>query len=307
MAVRVGVIGVGYLGQHHARIYSELKDVELAAVSDFDSSRAEEIGSKYGCRYFSDYSEMLGICDAVSIVTPTITHRDIALECLKAGKDILVEKPITQNIIEAKEIIEAAAKKNLILQVGHLERYNPAVSAASKMTTTPRFIEADRLSPFLGRGTDVDITLDLMIHDIDIIFSLVRARLVGIKASGESLMTEKIDLARAWLEFENGCGALLTASRISSEKQRSLRIFQDDSYIAVDYQNQAVTRYSKSGEELSAEVMSPEKKEPLKEELKDFIECVKTRKRPMVSGTEAMNALDTALKITEIIKENRRN
>jgi predicted dehydrogenase len=307
MAVRVGVIGVGYLGRHHARIYSELKEAELAAVSDFDGSRAEEIGSKYGCRYFSDYSEMLGICDAVSIVTPTITHRDIALACLKAGKDILVEKPITQNIIEAKEIIKEAEQKNLILQVGHLERYNPAVSAASKMTTAPRFIEAERLSPFLGRGTDVDITLDLMIHDIDIIFSLVRSRLTRIKASGESLMTDRIDLARAWLDFENGCGALMTASRISPEKQRGLRIFQDDSYIAVDYQNQVVARYFKSGKELLSDVMSSEKKEPLKEELKDFIDCVITRKRPLVSGTEAMNALDTALKITELIKGNRRN
>lgn len=307
MAVRVGVIGVGYLGQHHARIYSDIKDVELAAVSDFDSIRAEEIGSKYGCRYFSNYSELLEVCDAVSIVTPTITHRDIALDCLKAGKDILVEKPITQNIIEAEEIIKEAEKKNLILQVGHLERYNPAVTAASKMTTAPRFIEAERLSPFLGRGIDVDITLDLMIHDIDIIFSLVRSRLVGIKASGESLMTDKIDLARAWLEFENGCGALMTASRISPEKKRSLNIFQEDSYIAVDYHNQEAKRYFKSGEELLSDVMSPEKQEPLKEELKDFIECVKTRKRPLVSGTEAMNALDTAMKISEIIKGNRRH
>lgn len=304
VALRMGVIGVGYLGQHHARIYSELDDAELVAVADVDSERAKNIAKSYGCRSFPGYTDIITMCDALSIVTPTISHYEIAIACLAAGKDIFIEKPITEDINEAKAIVEKADCNNLILQVGHLERYNPAVIAASEVIKEPRFIESERLSPFLGRGIDVDVTLDLMIHDIDIVMSMVQSELKDIRAIGESIITEKIDVAKAWLEFDNGCKALITASRLSPEKKRRVKIFQKDAYISIDYQTQELRRYFKTGSDISFDVIKPENKEPLKEELKDFVNCVKNRSRPRVSGNEAMQALEIALRITEILKGN---
>ena len=302
MAVRVGVIGVGYLGQHHARIFSGLEGVELVGVADSESKRAGEIADKYGCRPFAEYTDLVDACDALSIVTPTTTHHAIAMVCLNAGKDLFIEKPITESLEEAKDIIATAEKNRLILQVGHLERYNPAIIAATEMIKAPKFIEAERLSPFLGRGIDVDVTLDLMIHDIDIVLSMVRSKVKDIRATGDRIMTGKVDVAKAWLEFENGCKALITASRLATEKMRKLRIHQEDSYISIDYQSQEVRRYFKHGTDISFDVVKPENKEPLKEELRDFISCVQNRKRPMVSGKEAMDALEIVLKINEMLK-----
>jgi predicted dehydrogenase len=301
MPVRVGVIGVGYLGQHHARIYSGLDDVELVAVADSDKDRADTLARKYDCGSFTRGEDILGLCDAISIVTPTVTHHKIALDCLRAGKDLLVEKPITGDVSSAKDLFEEAEKRNLILQVGHLERYNPAVVAAAELVENPRFIEAERLSPFQGRGTDVDVTLDLMIHDIEIVLSMTRSALKDIRAFGQVLITDKFDIAKAWLEFEDGCKAMITASRVAPEKERKLRMFQRDEYIAVDYQRQEVKRYFRDGSGMGQEAIKPEKREPLHEELKDFISCVEGRRKPRVSGLEAMNALDVALKITEML------
>lgn len=302
MPRRIGVIGVGYLGRHHARIYSELDGAELVAVSDLDAVKAGEIAATYGCRSFSDYKEMLGLCDAVSLVTPTTTHRAVAMDCLRAGKDVLIEKPITENIGEAEDLIGEAGKRDLVLQVGHLERYNPGILAAEGMVRSPRYIEAERLSPFLGRGIDVDVTLDLMIHDIDIVMSLAGSKPVEIRAAGERLLTDKIDVAKAWLEFGNGCKAFITASRLEPEKQRRLKVFQKDSIISVDYQTHEVRRYFKKDQAMAFDVVNPENKEPLKEELKDFLDCINKRTRPKVSGEEALEALKVALKITGIIE-----
>lgn len=302
MPVRVGVIGVGYLGQHHARIFSGLDDVELVGVADTETVKAGEIAEKYGCKPFADYADLVGACDALSIVTPTTTHHAIAMVCLNAGKDLFIEKPITESLEEARDIIEAAEKKGLILQVGHLERYNPAIVAATEMIKAPKFIEAERLSPFLGRGIDVDVTLDLMIHDIDIVLSMVRSKVKEIRATGDSVMTGKIDVVKAWLEFESGCKALITASRLATEKSRKLRIHQEDSYISIDYQSQEVRRYFKHGTDISFDVVKSENKEPLKEELRDFISCLQNRRRPMVSGKEALDALEVVLKISEMLK-----
>jgi predicted dehydrogenase len=299
--LRMGVIGVGYLGRHHARIYSELEGVTLTAVADADAAVGREIAERYGCPFFSAYRDILPLCDAVSIATPTTTHHAVAIECLTAGKDLLVEKPITVTIEEADDLIEAAEKWGRILQVGHLERYNPGLLAAAEMIKQPRFVESDRISPFLGRGTDVDVTLDLMIHDIDIVLSIVQSRLVEIRAIGERVLTDKVDVAKAWLEFENGCKALITASRLAQGKQRRLRVFQKDSFVSVDYQNHEVRRYYKDGAEIACAVATPENKEPLKEELKDFVQCVRTRSRPKVSGIEARDALRVALRITEMV------
>ncbi len=305
MAVKVGVIGVGYLGQHHARIYSELDEAELVGVVDIDKKKADTFASKYGCESFADYRDILGKVDALSIVTPTTSHYSVALACLKSGKDILIEKPITVTIEDADELIAASKNKDCIIQVGHLERFNPAMLAVSEMVKEPLFIESERLSPFLGRGTDVDVTLDLMIHDIDIILSLTGLPVKEIRAVGAKVLTDKIDVAKAWLEFENGCSALATVSRLSPEKQRRLKIFQKDSYISVDYQSCEIRRHIREGERISYDVIKPENKEPLKEELKDFIRCIKGRRRPKVSADEGRNALKVVLEISNSIKNGR--
>ncbi len=302
MPVKVGVIGVGYLGRHHARIYSEIEEAELIAVVDIDKTKADALAKEYNCNSIYNYREIIDKVDALSIVTPTTTHYSIAYECLNAGKDLLIEKPITETVEEAEELIKLSKEKNCIIQVGHLERYNPAILSASELITEPLFIESERMSPFLGRATDVDVTLDLMIHDIDIILSLIDVSVKDIKAVGAKVLTEKIDVAKAWLDFENGCTALSTVSRLSPEKRRILKIFQKESYLAIDYQQSEITRHYMSGEKMLSEVIRPEKKEPLKEELKDFLYCVKNRKRPRVSAKEGRNALSVVLKINEMIR-----
>ncbi len=301
MSIRIGVIGVGYLGRHHARIYSALDGAELTAVADTDGDKAAEIAALYGCKSFSNHKGLLALCDAVSIVTPTTTHYEIAMDCLKAGKDVLIEKPITSGLKEGEDIIKEAALRNLILQVGHLERYNPGVIAASGIIRDPWFVEAERLSPFTGRGIDVDVTLDLMIHDIDIVMSIVQSKPADIRAAGQSVLTKKIDLAKVWIEFENGCKAMITSSRLSPEKQRRLMVFQKDSYVSVDYQNGEVRHYFEDGRDMSCDILRPELKEPLMEELRDFIRCVKTRNRPKVSGREALDALQIVVKINQMV------
>ncbi|WP_333652844.1 Gfo/Idh/MocA family oxidoreductase [Dissulfurispira sp.] len=322
--INVGVIGVGYLGQHHARIYSELGSelgsVRLVGIVDTDRNRAGEISDKYGCEVFSDYRDILGKVDALSIVTPTTMHYQTALDCIKAGKDILIEKPITATVEEADKLIDAADKAGTIIQVGHLERFNPVFPAACSLVDKPMFIETERLSPFLGRGIDVDITLDLMIHDIDIILALISQKpeknpdspihlfahlpIKDMKVTGAKVLTDNIDIAMAWLEFSNGIQALMKASRVSFEKSRKLKIFQKDSYLLVDYQNMEMKRFYKKGSnEIIQETINIEKKEPLKEELKDFTECVISRRRPVVSATEGRDALKIALQIGEKIKK----
>jgi predicted dehydrogenase len=304
LAVKIGVIGVGYLGQHHARIYSEIEEAELSAVVDTDKEKADSFAGKYGSKSYTDYRDILQKVDALSIVTPTTTHYSIALDCLRAGKDVLIEKPITVSVEEADGLIMEAGKQGCIIQVGHLERYNPAVLSASDMIREPLFIESERLSPFLGRGTDVDVTLDLMIHDVDIILSLVALPVKEIKAVGAKVLTEKIDVAKAWLEFENGCMALATVSRLSPEKLRRLKVFQRESYILIDYQNSEIKRYFKSEEGISFEITKPQKREPLKEELKDFISNVRERRRPRVSAIEGRDALKVVTEITEKIRNS---
>jgi len=303
VSLRIGVIGVGYLGQHHARIFAGLEDVELVGVSDANRARSEEIAATYGCASFDDWKELAGQCDAVSIVTPTTTHHKIALACLKAGKDVLIEKPITENLEEARELISEADAGNRILQVGHLERYNPGIVAAAELIHEPRFIEAERLSPFLGRGTDVDITLDLMIHDIDIVTGFVQSAVKSISATGDRVLTGKIDAAKAWIEFENGCKALITASRLATEKVRRLKVHQKDTFISIDYQSQEVRKYFKDANGIAFDVIRPESREPLKEELKDFVSCVLGRSCPRVSGREATQALEIVLNINEMLKQ----
>lgn len=305
MDIRVGVIGVGHLGQHHARIYSELEGVCLEAVVDSDISRAKEVAQRYNCRAYSNYKDIIDSLQAVSIVVPTSVHYEIALDCLKRGKDVLLEKPITEKVIEAKRLISESEKKGLILQVGHIERYNPAVIAASKYIEEPVFFEAERVSPFLGRASDVDVTLDLMIHDIDIISGFLGGATPRIKtAFGMSLITNKIDFVEACLEFESGQSAVLKASRVSDEVRRKLRIYQRHSIIEIDYKDRKSKKIIKFGNSLKEIPLNVVDAEPLKEEIKDFIRCVRKRKRPLVSGLEAMEALKTIESIKKRIEDN---
>ncbi len=307
--LNIGVIGVGYLGQHHARIYSGLEGVRLVGVVDIDMGRAEEIAKKYGCNAYTDYREILDKVDALSIVTPTISHYHIAMDCITAGKHVLIEKPITNSVEEADRLIEESQKRDIIIQVGHLERFNPVFPVILRLVNKPIFIETERLSPFLGRGIDVDITLDLLIHDIDIILALLKSdkpvSIKDIKATGSKVMTENIDIAKAWIDFDNGSQALLTASRISFEKSRKLKIFQEDAYFLVDYQNMEIKRFFMDGEKINHESININKEEPLKEEIRDFIDCIINRRRPIVSAMEGRDAIRIALEINRIIKERK--
>ncbi len=302
--LKVGVIGVGYLGQHHARIFAELDDVRMVAVADTDGERAGEIAVKYGCKAYTDYRKLLDGVDAVSIVTPTTLHYAVAMDCILAGKDVLIEKPITATIEEADRLIAASGEAGTLIQVGHLERFNPVVPALYPLLDAPAFIEAERLSPFQGRGVDVDITLDLMIHDIDVVLSIMDESTVSdVKAAGSKYITDTIDTAKVWLEFANGAQALLAASRIASGKSRKLTIFQKNSYIVMDYQNMEITKFFRRGDMLVGDSILVEKREPLKEELKDFVKCVGNRNRPAVCAIKGRNALKIALQAGAQIKQ----
>lgn len=307
--VRIGVVGVGYLGQHHARIYSNMPGVKLVGVVDILKDRADEIARACSTKSFYDYRELIDKVDAVSIVVPTLLHHKVAIDFISNNVDILLEKPITTTIAEAEELIREAEGKSLILQVGHLERFNAAMMALGKIINGPRFIESHRLGPFVDRGTDVNVILDLMIHDIDILLSFVNSEVEEIRAVGVSVLSSDIDIANARIEFKSGCVANVTASRISREKMRKIRIFQDDAYISLDYQGQDLVVYRRvngGGSErpkITMDRIEVEKGEPLQAELTAFIDSVKTRSRPLVSGYEGKAALEVALKVLGVIKK----
>lgn len=299
--IRVAVIGVGAIGIHHARIFSGLKDVNLAGVVDIDLKKAEDAATRYGSRAYANHVEIIDSVDAVSIAVPTTSHFEIAMDFIMHGKDLLIEKPITSTLEEARILVSEAEQRNIILQVGHIERFNAGVSLISSMVENPQFIESHRLSPFSGRGIDVDVTLDLMIHDIDIILSLVDSEITDIRATGARVLTDSIDVAHAWIEFENGCVAEAVTSRIADDVSRKLKIFQHNTFLNLNYQSQEVTCYRKSRNGISIDVRRPEKKEPLKEQLISFVKCIKNRSRPLVSGHEGKKALKVALKISELV------
>jgi predicted dehydrogenase len=302
--IRVGVVGVGHLGSIHAKVYSKLDNVKLAGVCDCNIERALEIGKRFDTASYADYEELFDKIDAVSIVVPTSLHYNVAKDFLAHGIHVLVEKPITKTLSEADELIEIAKDKKLVFQVGHIERFNSAVLALEPYLKKPRFIECQRLGPFHERVKDVGVVLDLMIHDIDIVLGLVKKDTSAIEAVGVSTISNHEDIANVRLIFEDGAIADITASRVTKDVVRKIRIFQEDSYISLNYLNQEVAIFRKSGEKIVKEKIKVKKHEPLKRELRSFIECVQTGARPIVSGVEGRRALQVALEIVEKIRSN---
>ena len=303
--VKAGVAGVGAIGQNHARIYAELETADLVAVYDADQSRAEEIAGKFGARAVSSLDEFAGLVDAASVSVPTAYHREVGTALLNSGCHVMVEKPIADAVDDAKALIDLAQDRNLVLQVGHIERFNPVMAQLEARMTEPRFIESHRLSPFPKRSLDIGVVLDLMIHDLEIILHLVRSPIASIDAVGVPVLTRREDIANARLRFESGCVANITVSRISPERMRKIRVFQGDSYLSLDYQDQSGWIYRKDGFEIAREAVEVEKDEPLKLELAAFIDCAAAEgeAQPKVSGQQGADALDVALKITRLIEE----
>jgi predicted dehydrogenase len=302
MKVRIAVVGVGYLGRHHARILSSLPGAKLTAVADINDSRAREVASASGTHPLTDFHELLGHVDAVTLAVPTERHLEIALPFLNAGVHVLVEKPMARSLAEADEMIQTASKTGAILAVGQTERFNPAVAAARPLLSDPRFIEVHRLGTFPERSLDIDVVFDLMIHDVDIVLSLVKSEVEGIEAVGVPVLTGRVDIANARLKFRNGCIANLTASRISRDRVRKIRFFQPMAYVSIDYAAQRLEVYRlikgvgpvpaiEGGE------VPVENEEPLKRELADFVDAIKTRRAPEVTGQDGRRALALATEI----------
>ena len=300
-SLRIGVVGVGHIGSNHARLYAEIPSAEFTAVYDVDAFRSRTIGGKFGATPAKSLDEFIDLVDAASVATPTNTHYTIARSLLAKGKHVLVEKPITDNTAHATELAELATRAGLILQVGHVERFNPVLGALDAHLTHPRFIEAHRLSPYSDRSTDIGVVLDLMIHDLEVILHFVRSPLWSIDAVGVPVLSRSEDIANARLHFEDGCVANVTSSRISPERLRKIRIFQEDAYLSLDYQNQSGEIYRRVGGHITRDRVEIEREEPLKLQLASFIECASTGREPRVSGSQATAALKLAVEITKRI------
>lgn len=302
--LRVGVVGVGHIGSNHARIYAQISSAEFAAIYDVDPARANSIAKKFGPMAAGSLDEFAGMIDAASVATPTNTHYEVARRLLERGKHLLIEKPITQNSAHAGELSALAAQNHLVLQVGHVERFNPILSALERLLTHPRFIEAHRLSPYPDRSTDIGVVLDLMIHDLEIILHLVRSPVQSIDAVGVPVLSRGEDIANARIRFENGCVANVTSSRISPERVRKIRVFQEDAYLSLDYQNQSGEIYRRVDGRITRDKVQIEREEPLKRQLISFVECASTGQAPRVSGSQATAALELAVAITNKIQDS---
>ncbi|KJR98079.1 MAG: UDP-N-acetyl-D-glucosamine dehydrogenase [Desulfobulbaceae bacterium BRH_c16a] len=310
--IKVGVIGVGYLGRFHAQKYAALEGATLVGVADTDAQQSRRVAEECGCQSFGNYKELLPFVDAVSIVVPTSCHCMVAGDCLDAGLDVLLEKPMTVTLAEADELIAKAEARSLILQIGHLERFNPAVQAMEPFLTTPVFIESHRIATFKNRGVDVDVVLDLMIHDIDIILNIVDSPIKTIHTVGAPVATANTDIANARLIFENGATANVTVSRISRTNLRKMRIFQPGSYINVDFGNKRVMTIQLSDElrengmpKQVVEVRTFADGDALRSEVTSFVQHVRERTRPACSGVEGRRALAVALQVMAQIKEHQ--
>ena len=299
--IRAGVVGVGYLGRFHAQKYASLDGVQLVGVADVDAERAGAVAAQCGTTAFTDYQALVGRVNCVSLAVPTPLHYPVARAFLDQGVDVLVEKPMTVTVAEGRALVEAAAAHGRILQVGHLERFNPAIRALAGVITRPRFIECHRLAPFGERGTDVDVILDLMIHDLDVILSLVHDSVERIEGVGVPVLSEHIDIANARLRFANGCIANVTASRVALKRERKIRIFQADTYVSVDYGEKHVRVCRRlpgeAGPIITVEEHAMGDADPLFDELEHFVHAVRTRETPLVDGRTALRALEVAERI----------
>jgi predicted dehydrogenase len=307
--LRTAVIGVGYLGRFHAQKYAQIAGSKLVAVVDANAEACAKVAAELGTKAVHDYRELFGAVDAVSLAVPTPLHHAIGCELLRQGIDVLIEKPIAATVNEARELVQLAKTHGRVLQVGHLERFNPAVLAAAERLRTPRFVESHRLAPFKQRGTDVSVVLDLMIHDIDLIQELVGTPIESIDAVGASVFSGEIDIVNARLRFQGGCVANTTASRISLKQERKIRIFQDDAYLSVDMQQKILTVIRKkdaapveSPAQVSIEEESYDQGDALLAEIEAFLKAVRERSTPVVTGEDGLRALETAMKITALVQ-----
>ncbi len=303
MSLRAGVAGAGSMGRNHARVYSLIEEVELAVIYDADFERAQEIAEEFGAEAVDSLEKFAELCDLASVAVPTVAHLSVGGDLMKSGVHILMEKPIAPNVQEAQELVKLAGEYDRILQIGHIERFNPVMRELEKKLNRPKFIEAHRLSPFPNRSMDIGVVLDLMIHDLEIILHLVNSPIESVDAVGVPVLTKSEDIANARIRFENGCVANVTASRISPERMRKIRVFQDDGYLSLDYQEQTGEMYWKEGMQILNKEVEVEKDEPLKLELSAFVESVREGKTPAVTGQQGAKALEVALEITKLITQ----
>ncbi len=309
-ALRVGVVGIGHLGNYHLQKYRKIGHIEVVGVADCDLSRAEKAAGTFNCSAYSDHRRLVENVNAVSITVPARDHHTVARDFLIAGKDVLIEKPFTATLSEADELIRLAAEKNLILQVGFIERFNPAIVALDKVIRQPMFIESHRLHPFIERGTDVDVVLDLMIHDLDLILHYVPSPIKNVEAVGVHVLSDKVDIANVRLTFDNGCVANVTASRVTLKHMQKLRFFGVEGYHSVDFSKRelvSVKRQEKEGGkiEIGLNAVQVAQYDPLEEEIRAFVDSVTRRTEPRVSGAEARKSLELALLINEKMKTGR--
>ncbi len=301
--LKVAVIGTGALGSVHAKIYSELIDVELVGICDTDNNRLSEMSKKLGIEGFKDYHRLLGKADAVSIVVPTKDHYSISKDFLESGTHLLIEKPITQTVEEADRLLSIAKSRNLTLAVGHVERFNAAIEAILKIKGDIKFVECHRLGPFSPRIKDVGVVLDLMIHDIDILLWLIKSPIKSIEAVGVKILTQHEDIANARIVFENGAVCNITASRVTEKAMRKIRIFQPNAYISLDYIQQDAVIYTKNLGGIVSRQIDIKKEKPLQKEITSFLDCVQTGKKPLASGEEGKQALSVALEVLKKISQ----
>jgi len=304
--IKVVVVGVGHLGSRHARIYSELPGVELVGVLDSNRERTKEIAEQYHCLPFTKLEDIPSSVEAISVVVPTDRHYEVAAELMERGYHLLIEKPITDNVSHARELLRLAEKSNLLLQVGHVERFNPGILEIEKIVKAPRFIECHRNAPFQPRGTEVGVVLDLMIHDLDIILYLVSSPVSSLEAAGATILSQHEDIANARIKFKSGCIANITTSRVSPARMRKIRIFQDDAYISLDYMAQTAQIYRKEAGRIFADELEIPRGEPLKLELESFMEAVRLGGKPQVPAEDSLAALEVAVAVTEEVAKSEK-
>ncbi len=304
--IKVVVVGVGSLGSRHARIYSEIPGVELVGVLDTDQKRTEEIATQYNCRPFANLEDIPSSVEAISVVVPTDRHYEVAEVLMDRGYHLLIEKPITDNVSHARELLRLAEKSDLLLQVGHVERFNPGILELEKIVKEPRFIECHRNAPFQPRGTEVGVVLDLMIHDLDIILYLVSSPVASLEAVGATILSKHEDIANARIKFKSGCIANITTSRVSPTKMRKIRIFQDDAYISLDYMAQTAQIYRKEAGRIIADELPIPRGESLKLELESFVEAVRLGGKPQVPAEGSLAALEVAVAVTEEVAKSEK-